>query len=1022
MKNLKKVLSLVLALSMALSLMTVAFAADAGDFADYDKVEYNEAVDVMVSAGVFNGKDGNKFAPNDTLSREEAAKIITYMLVGQEKADKLTATVAPYADVAAGRWSAGAIAYCTNEGILTGSNGKFYPTDKLTGVAFAKMLLVALGYDAKIEKLEGSSWAINTAKLALGNDVDLDNGMENLVLSAQLTREEAAQMAFNAMKATLVEYEDKGGNIILPGDIIINNGASKATPVTSKVKADATSISDEKTTDGYYTVEFAEKYCKDLKVSTKSADQIDSFGRPATTWIYDGSTVGTYADDADDSIVLNKSITAQAAVVTDSDYMDYSKDDIASKVAVYVNGVKDSNDTYTGLASINLNAGDEIEVFMNDDNEITTVAVLRYSLAQIDEIDTNLSSTYTKQGASASITLQNLNENSLGGTYYDRYDNNSDKELAGYTSDYEEGTVLAVALKGDVVLDSYVAEAKTGKITKYNSGSKANISLDGTEMSLHAYVDAGAITATAMGNLTLNLDDTDYTVYTDKNGYVIGIDEGEAAKITDVYYVTGVVRDLSRYTTYYAQAVSIEEGTVTEFQIKDSDSATMSALGINGTPTFTNNFKTVQGLFTFSKSGSSYTAKAYTGSNTYTVIANSKAPAAIGDDLAKDDTKMTVDGKKIYLNDATKYVKVEDDAKDIDVTTAVGGTSAKHDDRSNDPTAIAITKADGKNNVASYVILVSDKFSGSSDDVVFVKEVSKDKISYKDKDGEYQTGYNVELYYLDGTGKIENATVEGSAAPAIGFYTWDNSDDAENVISLDPYTQKLYDQFSNISENSENVDYDDETGFAGLQLSGNDYASNAGLKLTGVYNNALSAESFKNKNHTVNLSDVDFAENVIIGDNRDKDDRDADVYTSEITSVSALKTAIDRSNDKEDGAVKAVVFYDDGKVTMVYVLEVANADGTQEPSKPEVGTNSLTLDNNGTITVTLKEAAKNDTKIDVTVKQLNGNFSMTEAITVKQGDSSATANISKVLEDGKTYEVSATVGGETCKDTAVYRK
>ena len=45
-------------------------------------------------------------------------------------------------------------------------------------------------------------------------------------------------------------------------------------------------------------------------------------------------------------------------------------------------------------------------------------------------------------------------------------------------------------------------------------------------MPLHAYVDAGATTATAMGSLTLNLDDTDYTVYTDKNGYVIGIDEG----------------------------------------------------------------------------------------------------------------------------------------------------------------------------------------------------------------------------------------------------------------------------------------------------------------------------------------------------------------------------------------------------------------------------------------------------------------------------------------------------------------
>ena len=258
MKNLKKVLSLVLALAMALSLMTAAFAADASDYKDYSKVTYKEAVDVMTAAGIFNGGDGNNFNPDATLTREQAAKIITYMLVGQAKADKLTATVAPYADVAANRWSAGAIAYCTNEGILAGDgNGRFNPTAPVLGTQFAKMLLVALGYDPKIEQLVGNSWAINTSKLALG-DADLDKGMEEISLSAALTREQAAQMAFNAMKATLVEYEDKGGDIII-GDITINNGATKATPVTSKVKADATSISDEKTADGYYTVEFAEK-------------------------------------------------------------------------------------------------------------------------------------------------------------------------------------------------------------------------------------------------------------------------------------------------------------------------------------------------------------------------------------------------------------------------------------------------------------------------------------------------------------------------------------------------------------------------------------------------------------------------------------------------------------------------------------------------------------------------------------------------------------------------------------------
>ncbi len=135
-----------------------------------------------------------------------------------------------------------------------------------------------------------------------------------------------------------------------------------------------------------------------------------AFGRPATTWVYDGDTVGTYGDEADDSIVLNKSIDAQKAIVTDSDYMNYSEDDVASKIAVYVNGDKQSATSYKALADLDLQAGDEIEVFMNDDNEIETIAVLRYSLAQIDEIETGLSSTYTKQGATCSITLQGLNE------------------------------------------------------------------------------------------------------------------------------------------------------------------------------------------------------------------------------------------------------------------------------------------------------------------------------------------------------------------------------------------------------------------------------------------------------------------------------------------------------------------------------------------------------------------------------------------------------------------------------------
>lgn len=1019
MKNLKKVLSLVLALAMALSLMTAAFAADASDYKDYSKVTYKEAVDVMTAAGIFNGGDGNNFNPDATLNREQAAKIITYMLVGQEKADKLTATIAPYADVAANRWSAGAIAYCTDSGIIAGDgNGRFNPTAPVLGTQFAKMLLVALGYDPKIEKLVGNEWAIKTAKLALSDDVDLDNGMEKLSLSDNLTREQAAQMAFNAMKATLVEYEDKGGDIII-GDITINNGATKATPVTSKVKADATSISDEKTADGYYTVEFAEKYCKDLKVSTKSADQVDSFGRPATTWVYDGDTVGTYGDEADDSIVLNKSIDAQKAIVTDSDYMNYSEDDVASKIAVYVNGDKQSATSYKALADLDLQAGDEIEVFMNDDNEIETIAVLRYSLAQIDEIETGLSSTYTKQGATCSITLQGLDETGIGSTYYDRYDNDSDKELAGYTPDYEEGTVLAVALKGgdgSVVLDSYVAESHSGKITKYNNGSKAKVTVDGTELPLHAVIATSTTSNQDASKIDFNLDDSTYAVYTDKNGYVIGIDESESVKIEDVYYVTGIGKDGGVYSdSYLAQAVSLADGSVTEFKLKDdSDHKTTQALYGNNDSLKTNADKTIQGtvkiditvagLYTFDKDGGKYIAEKYDGDGSYYIVSKDNKATAITDKLNKDDNKMTLDGAKvtldgkdkantgkIYLNDKTNYVKVEANGDDIDVKFVTGGTSVAKDGT----TAIAIATKSGSNYVASYVVLINNEFSNAgSEDVVYVPEKSTTTVSYTNSDGDKKTGYATELYFLDGSGKTETVTVVGQKTP--GFYTYEINDD--EVYELDT---------KGVDELKLTEAYDDETGYV------------EDTHVTGVYNNSMTIDNVNSQK----VEDVDFADNVIIADDRDQDDRDNDLYTSEITSASQLKSAVEKKTSKgAANSVEADVYFDDGKVIMVYVKSMTDADGTQDPGKPEVGTNSLTLDNNGTITVTLKEAAKSDTKIDVTVKQLNGNFSMVEAITVKQGDSSATANISKVLEDGKTYEVSATVGGESCKDTAVYRK
>ena len=64
----------------------------------------------------------------------------------------------------------------------------------MLGTQFAKMLLVALGYDAKIENLVGNSWAINTAKLAAGLTRIWTTAWKKFQsVRYNLTREQAAQ-------------------------------------------------------------------------------------------------------------------------------------------------------------------------------------------------------------------------------------------------------------------------------------------------------------------------------------------------------------------------------------------------------------------------------------------------------------------------------------------------------------------------------------------------------------------------------------------------------------------------------------------------------------------------------------------------------------------------------------------------------------------------------------------------------------------------------------------------------------
>ena len=90
----KKFLSLVLALVMTMSLVTVS--AGAKDFSDSTKIQYKEAVDVMSAVKVIDGYADGSFNPSATLTRGAAAKIICNLILGPTTASALVADAAPY--------------------------------------------------------------------------------------------------------------------------------------------------------------------------------------------------------------------------------------------------------------------------------------------------------------------------------------------------------------------------------------------------------------------------------------------------------------------------------------------------------------------------------------------------------------------------------------------------------------------------------------------------------------------------------------------------------------------------------------------------------------------------------------------------------------------------------------------------------------------------------------------------------------------------------------------------------------
>ena len=530
MRNLKRTLSLVLAAVMLVGMMVVGASAASSDFVDGNEITYAEAAEVMTALGVFEGTDKGAFDPTGILTREQAAAIICRMLLGDD-AENLTTNSTVFSDVAADRWSVGYIGYCAQQNILAGTgNGTFNPEGELTGLAFAKMLLVALGYDPAIEQYVGNDWAVNVAADA----VDAGIAVSGVIMADAMTREQAAQMAYQTLEADMVRYASRGTTIQQPDGSTIIVGNTAAEPV-SKTDSDYAGDSNDD------TQQFCERYFADLK----KVNGEDDFARPASQWKLKNDIIGTYPAEADGTFttavdkgdlydVLGRTVYNDITASKPTDFSVYVDGDPVSSPDVADYFVNNETDDAKGTAK-----GVLTQVFVDDDNNVILSQIHTY-VAQVD-------GGYDEEN-------EELELDDLGLDTFPAVNTTLSADDFENLSAFEDGDYVLITAVGDEVKTIQAAEVVSGTVTSYTSNK--NVTLDGTKYEYSQGYSS-----------TYNLKD-DYDLVLDTYGYVIYADGVEASN--DYVFITNVAQIGGVNKSFEAKAYFVD-GTTAVIEVSNAD-------------------------------------------------------------------------------------------------------------------------------------------------------------------------------------------------------------------------------------------------------------------------------------------------------------------------------------------------------------------------------------------------------------------------------------------------------------------
>jgi hypothetical protein len=638
----------------------------------------------------------------------------------------------PFTDVAKDFWGAVSIKFGVDNGYINGmGDGTFHPGDDVTTAQLATMLDKLLGYSVADINYQ---WPENAMAKATISELLLDVTKGSY---ESLTRDDAAQMLFNALKATdQVKSTETGSQ----GDV---DGTTRYRDVPSTEDKEYYNPPNALGA-APFTEQLIEKYFPNVTLDTNSL--ADDFGRESTVW-----KNGT--DKITDEI-LDTPAFVYTSNKTGADLKkDLSAYDFAEDGELWINGLSfgfGENYDYRDVVTWTQN-GHRVELYKNSKgNAIDRIVVEYYIPVKVTknkdgkiEFDEGYHDITDNDDLYGDISSVKKNDYIMAAPAWDTLhfeEEDVDIEIPGPTADilaayipeHIQGTVTRV-VKGTDKYDSVL------KYDLYQENSSATIG--GKEYSAGSYSD-WQDEATDIFNYTLDVDSKKVRdAYLDKYGYVAfwknadNNDEAADWGLLRSVYRTSSTNDYGEVNNnWYGQIVD-ESGTVQYFKLNDKDDDTTALVeGITGGSETRNNFMTNM-LVTY-KSG----AKGYT---LDTVDVNDEGEVISEGITSGRDDEVKTDDRKIgdaYIASDVKVITVKGDKTTKIEASVENGITKK----------IAapfkyVVKKDDSNNLVKTIYIVKTS-ANRSEDLIYVSKDDVEELLYTDDDEKQAKGTVVEYY------------------------------------------------------------------------------------------------------------------------------------------------------------------------------------------------------------------------------------------------------------------------------------